>query len=502
MASIIKVDTIQDQDGNNIISEAANTITIGASGDTITIPSGATFASVGIDDNATSTAITIDSSENIGIGTASPSTKLHVVGDYGNTLLIGTSPKITVQHSGGTNQFVEIQQSGGASFIGTQNGTNDGELYILGRHTGNNQAIFRPNSIELYTANTERMRITSSGFVGIGTSSPNNKLDVRIASDRGVFFSGGESEPIYLQSYQGDASNNLREVGLKGSNILFRTGATTGTSSSERMFMDSNGQMTLLGSTTSFDTTGSRNGLQTYYETDSGVATVGSYSSGGSTALTFHTNQAGAASTEKMRILNNGNVGIGTSSPATPLDIRSFNGTRTTGGVSYNLGARIRPNDEGGLDIGSTSTDILLASMIDNGDIVFGTRFTSQNLERVRIEAGGNLKFNSGFGSVGTAYGVRAWVVFDGNNGAIQADGNVSSVTRFGTGNYRVNFTNAMPDINYSATGSTIGNNYGTRETFVTGDSGLKNTGYVNVQVHDRGSSFVDNNRVNVNVVR
>ena len=355
MASIIKVDTIQDQDGNNIINESANTITIGASGDAITIPSGATFASVGIDDNATSTAITIDSSENIGIGTASPSTKLHVVGDYGNTLLIGTSPKITVQHSGGTNQFVEIQQSGGASFIGTQNGTNDGELYILGRHTGNNQAIFRPNSIELYTANTERMRITSSGFVGIGTSSPNNKLDVRIASDRGVFFSGGESEPIYLQSYQGDASNNLREVGLKGSNILFRTGATTGTSSSERMFMDSNGQMTLLGSTTSFDTTGSRNGLQTYYETDSGVATVGSYSSGGSTALTFHTNQAGAASTEKMRILNNGNVGIGTSSPDATLHVDS----QYTTAPSLTFGAtsgQIFQNEDSELAIGLSSS--------------------------------------------------------------------------------------------------------------------------------------------------
>jgi hypothetical protein len=43
MTSIIKVDTIQDQDGNNIINENANTITIGASGDTITIPAGATF---------------------------------------------------------------------------------------------------------------------------------------------------------------------------------------------------------------------------------------------------------------------------------------------------------------------------------------------------------------------------------------------------------------------------------------------------------------------------
>ena len=47
MASILKVDTIQDQSGNNIINENANTITIGASGDTITIPSGATLSNLG-----------------------------------------------------------------------------------------------------------------------------------------------------------------------------------------------------------------------------------------------------------------------------------------------------------------------------------------------------------------------------------------------------------------------------------------------------------------------
>jgi hypothetical protein len=47
MASILKVDTIQDQSGNNIINENADTITIGASGDTITIPSGATLSNLG-----------------------------------------------------------------------------------------------------------------------------------------------------------------------------------------------------------------------------------------------------------------------------------------------------------------------------------------------------------------------------------------------------------------------------------------------------------------------
>ena len=42
MASIIKVDDVQDAAGNNIINEAADVITIGASGDTINIASGAT----------------------------------------------------------------------------------------------------------------------------------------------------------------------------------------------------------------------------------------------------------------------------------------------------------------------------------------------------------------------------------------------------------------------------------------------------------------------------
>ena len=48
MASIIKVDTIQDQDGNNIINENANTITIGKSGDTVQVAAGATLEGAGL----------------------------------------------------------------------------------------------------------------------------------------------------------------------------------------------------------------------------------------------------------------------------------------------------------------------------------------------------------------------------------------------------------------------------------------------------------------------
>ena len=41
MTSILKVDELQDSSGNLIIKEVGNAITIGASGDTITVPSGA-----------------------------------------------------------------------------------------------------------------------------------------------------------------------------------------------------------------------------------------------------------------------------------------------------------------------------------------------------------------------------------------------------------------------------------------------------------------------------
>ncbi len=67
----------------------------------------------------------------------------------------------------------------------------------------------------------------------------------------------------------------------------------------------------------------------------------------------------------------------------------------------------------------------------------------------------GDLQFNSGYGSVATAYGCRAWVNFDGTGTpAIRASGNVSSITDLGTGFYRINFTNALVDANYALVGT------------------------------------------------
>jgi hypothetical protein len=82
-----------------------------------------------------------------------------------------------------------------------------------------------------------------------------------------------------------------------------------------------------------------------------------------------------------------------------------------------------------------------------NGSITMTTAGTSA----ATVDTSQNLQFNSGYGSVATAYGCRAWVNFNGTGTvAIRASGNVSSITDNGTGDYTVNFTTAMSDANYS----------------------------------------------------
>ena len=75
-------------------------------------------------------------------------------------------------------------------------------------------------------------------------------------------------------------------------------------------------------------------------------------------------------------------------------------------------------------------------------------------------------------------YACRAWVNFNGTGTvAIRASGNVTSITDNGLGNYRVNFTNAMPDANYAFTASLQEQNWGGMATTYT----TLQTGYVDV---------------------
>ena len=158
------------------------------------------------------------------------------------------------------------------------------------------------------------------------------------------------------------------------------------------------------------------------------------------------------------------NVGIGTSSPQARLHQSSTNDgvqaiftgaqTGTTQTILFRSQYQTNNGTAGFANIG----------WFDNGSqgggLTFGTTSngggtTGIPTERGRFDSSGNFLFNSGYGSVATAYGCRAWVNFNGiGTVAIRASGNVSSITDNAVGAYQINFTTALPNANYSVVGT------------------------------------------------
>jgi hypothetical protein len=117
--------------------------------------------------------------------------------------------------------------------------------------------------------------------------------------------------------------------------------------------------------------------------------------------------------------------------------------------------------------------------------------------------ASNNLLMNSGYGSDAAAYGCRAWVNFNGTGTvAIRSSGNVSSITDTNVGRYVVNFTNAMPDVNYAAV---FGGGYtGSVQLFFELFEASSNlTGSTAVSSYDRGAAaYADPQIFNVAIFR
>ena len=220
----------------------------------------------------------IDSAGNVGIGTSTPASLLSVrtAGISGDqdfaTFSRGTSTEYEV---------LKISRSAGSTnFLAEQNITLSADYN--NNHTGVN------SNIVLKTDNTERMRIDSSGNVGIGIDSPSAKLDV------------AAEDPVIRIT---NTKTNLVQNDVIGGLEFFTKDASVGASR-------------VLSAITSSNTTSSA--------TPSGNL-IFKTSTGGGGAV---------AATEKMRIDSSGNVGIGTTSPAVSLDISATDAVQMPVGVT------------------------------------------------------------------------------------------------------------------------------------------------------------------------
>jgi hypothetical protein len=124
-----------------------------------------------------------DSSGNLGIGTSSPAKRLSVVNATDATT-VGTNSVMTVQAGSSVNSVAEIGFSYG-SWSGTNPIASLGYQITSNAGVGSGALTFSTRSVTTDTAPSERMRIDSSGNVGIGTSSPERRLDVRQSSTAG-----------------------------------------------------------------------------------------------------------------------------------------------------------------------------------------------------------------------------------------------------------------------------------------------------------------------------
>jgi hypothetical protein len=300
----------------------------------------------------------VSSSGNVGIGTTSPSEKLHVAGSS------------VISYSGtNANYFGQVNSGFGHGYIRPFNSS--GLFGFDTNYTFGGGYDFAYNGASV-------VRINSGGNVGIGTTGPSAKLDVasgdiRLATNATYFRvrDTASAQPRVLginaantfyigpiDSYAGGAmaygvSGNLTYHGFYGGGsekVRITSAGNVGIGTTSPTYkLDVNGDGRFGGTTTSantaltvrarsgdlgdlrfrFDAAGTlqRSYISDYYTGEASNIGFERNNSTGVGIITFDTSNGSFSPSERMRINSDGNVGIGTTSPGAKLDIFNTGGS-------------------------------------------------------------------------------------------------------------------------------------------------------------------------------
>jgi hypothetical protein len=473
------------------------TLVVNSASDALRITQTGAGAALRVEDSANpdSTPFIVDTSGNVGIGTAAPNAKLQVIGDA----LFGLDSNRVRANSSAAVGILEFNSTAG----------------IIRSNLAGSVLAF-----ETAGAN-ERMRIDASGNVGIGTSAAAGRLhlssdastvqyiDTYTATpDPAIVFRtarGTSLAPTATQSGDSIGFIGARGYGAtgfgigsraymaflaaenwtdsaQGTQIVFRTTANAGTTTTERLRITSSGLVGI--NTTSPSATaggidiasgglslviGAENNSNARTNATAKLGRIGGYHytnteepisvvlaestltasnitiGGGSglmnaaTGVQFYTaaNTTTLTGTERMRIDSSGNVGIGTTGPQAKLDIRGADSTSffkafettSANGTRFDIFV----NDTDGSRFHSTNT------AGGSKPFIFTQGAYNTPAERMRIDSSGNV----GIGTTLTATGPRFVIAggtlpsanntTDGNAYAFQFATNVTG--RYATGN-------------------------------------------------------------------
>ena len=308
------------------------------------------FRTVNDANNSYNTLMSLNHGGNVGIGTASPATLLH---------LEASSSKLRVEETSGS--YVELEAGGAAAYVNSK---------------ASHPLVFRP-------AGTERMRIDSSGNVGIGTASSNYPLTIK--ANGAVSYNGATD-------LDGESFLSLEGTSADGEAAMIRWA--------------------------------NHGSMNNYF----GVVQVGASGQGDFVWTSYD----GSAYAERMRIDSSGNVGIGTTSPLTKMHIND-----TGVGVKNNIILSQLGNTTGNstslkfkFNSGGVSGGGILSEKLSTAGsaLVFttGAALNGADAERMRIDSSGNVLVGttSAGGSAGVTLHSSGYIQPRTNTGipAIYAD--------------------------------------------------------------------------------
>ncbi|MEI6327492.1 MAG: VCBS repeat-containing protein, partial [Candidatus Roizmanbacteria bacterium] len=339
-ASSITADSLNFTDlSDSLVLDASTDISVTGS-NVLSVTNSGSGLSFRVNDDTTSdtTPFVIDASGNVGIGTAAPTSKLVTIGDVNMEGVLKLWDRYTLQSNG-----TVLQVGGSASYT----------------------------DMGLYTGGAEKVRINSSGNVGIGTTGPGVKLDISQAGDGNqIRFEttggSGAGRMWTLSAWNSTPSNHfsIDESGIGQRLSLFPNGGislgsyTTTAAPANGMIISGNVGIGTTSPTGSLEIAKSASGTigpilslvnSASLASGNGVDIAMAGNPGGSasapTGRIRLTEGASAASTmsfwtyagsgslaERMRIDSNGNVGIGTTSPDSKLNVNGLLKLDMTGG--------------------------------------------------------------------------------------------------------------------------------------------------------------------------
>lgn len=287
-----------------------------------------------------------------------------------------------------------VRQGGGANTGSGLQHRGTGALFLLAEDAG---------FITLNTNNLERMRISSDGKVGIGTSAPNSALEVVTSGTADLYARSTSSTGL---SQIGSIRNDFVSLPSFAGVLLRQYGASS--------------------TGTTYGISNANLGALAFQNVDNAV--IGT---NGATPLIFAT-----LSTERLRVLSDGNIAIGQStSPSSKLTLSNDRAVTTYQAVFRSTNGGTFEND---FIVGYDGVQYL--GNFQANPLVFST----SNLERMRIGSDGNI----GIG-VTTAGDRNVWIRRNITGGAVSVgilyEGTVQSDVTAGAYNFysAVNTVNA-----------------------------------------------------------